>query len=75
MFVVQDLKPLDADRDYQLWVIDKTPVVAGVFHVDANGRGRFRFKTKALFKAANKFAVIQEGTQRVALPDPVRIKW
>ena len=40
VFVVQNLKPLPADKDYQLWVIDPkypTPVSAGVFQVDADG--------------------------------------
>lgn len=62
VFVVQHLKPLPADRDYQLWVLDKatTPVDAGVFRVDANGGGRVEFKARQLIQSAGKFAVTEE---------------
>ena len=59
VFVVQNLKQLPADRDYQLWVLDNgtKPVDAGVFHVDANGGVRIEFKAKAPIQNAGKFAV------------------
>ena len=62
VFVVQNLKPLAADRDYQLWVLENgtTPVDAGVFHVDSQGDGRTEFKAKLPIKVAGKFAVTEE---------------
>ena len=70
VFVVQNLKQLPADKDYQLWVLDNgtTPVDAGVFHVDENGSGRLEFKTKSLIKVAGKFAVTAEAKGGVASP-------
>jgi len=71
VFVVQNLKPLPADRDYQLWVIDPkyaTPVSAGVFQVDARGNVRLQFKTDKPIQSANKFAVTQEP--KGGLPTP-----
>ena len=69
-FVVQNLKQLPADRDYQLWVLDNgtTPVDAGVFHVDANGGVRVEFKAKALIQNAGRFAVTEEAKGGVASP-------
>jgi anti-sigma-K factor RskA len=70
VFVVQNLKQLPADRDYQLWVLDNgtTPVDAGVFHVDANGGVRVEFKAKAPIQNAGKFAVTEEAKGGVASP-------
>ena len=70
VFVVQNLKPLPADRDYQLWVLDNgtTPVDAGVFRVDGSGTVRVEFKTKSLIKVAGKFAVTEEV--RGGVPSP-----
>jgi anti-sigma-K factor RskA len=64
VFVVQNLKPVPSDKDYQLWVIDpqyKTPVDAGVFQVDAQGNVRFQFKPSLHITDANKFAVTEEA--------------
>jgi len=63
VFVVRNLKPLPADKDYQLWVIDAkapAPVDAGVFQVDKDGNVRIEFKPKALIKLPDKFAVTEE---------------
>lgn len=63
VFVVQNLKPLPKDKDYQLWVIDpqyQTPVDAGVFQVDDKGNVRIQFKAKQIIKTAKTFAVTQE---------------
>ena len=63
VFVVQNLKPLPADRDYQLWVIDpkyKIPVSAGVFQVDNSGNVRLHFKADKAIVTADKFAVTLE---------------
>jgi anti-sigma-K factor RskA len=70
VFVVQNLKPLPADRDYQLWVLDNstTPVDAGVFRVDENGAVRVDFRTKQLIKVPGKFAVTEEVRGGVASP-------
>ena len=70
VFVVQNLKPLPADRDYQLWVMDNgtTPVDAGIFRVDENGSVRVEFKTKSLIKVAGKFAVTEEARGGVVSP-------
>jgi anti-sigma-K factor RskA len=70
VFVVQNLKSLPADRDYQLWVLDNgtTPVDAGVFHVDKTGGGRVDFKTKQPIKIAGRFAVTEEVRGGVASP-------
>lgn len=70
VFVVQNLKPLPTDRDYQLWVLDNgtTPVDAGVFRVDESGNVRVEFKTKLLIKVAGKFAVTEEARGGVVSP-------
>ncbi len=70
VFVVENLKQLPSDRDYQLWVLDNgtTPVDAGVFHVDANGGVRVEFKARQPIKVAGKFAVTEETKGGVASP-------
>ena len=70
VFVVQHLKTLPPERDYQLWVLDNgtTPVDAGVFRVDESGNVRVEFKTKSLIKVAGKFAVTEEARGGVASP-------
>lgn len=70
VFVVENLKGLPADRDYQLWVLDNgtTPVDAGVFHVDQTGTGRLEFKPRHAIKIAGKFAVTEEVKGGVPSP-------
>jgi anti-sigma-K factor RskA len=71
VFLVQNLKPLPADRDYQLWVMDpkySSPVSAGVFQVDAQGNVRVQFKADKPIALANKFAVTEEP--KGGLPTP-----
>jgi anti-sigma-K factor RskA len=70
VFVAENLKPLASDRDYELWVIDETqtPVAAGVFQVDANGKIRMDFKPSRLVKTAGTFAVTEEVKGGVASP-------
>ena len=71
VFVVQNLKRLPADRDYQLWVIDpkyQTPVDAGVFQVDESGNVRVEFHAKHPISVANKFAVTEERKGGVDVP-------
>jgi anti-sigma-K factor RskA len=70
VFVVQNLKELPADRDYQLWVLDNgtLPVDAGVFQVNGTGGGRVEFKVKHMIKVAGKFAVTEEVKGGVSSP-------
>jgi anti-sigma-K factor RskA len=71
VFVVRNLKPLPADKDYQLWIIDpkyKTPVDAGVFQVDANGNVRLEFKAHLPIETPNQFAVTEEQKGGVPVP-------
>lgn len=70
VFVVQNLKALPADKDYQLWVLDNgtTPVDAGIFRVDENGGVRLEFKAKSHITIAGKFAVTAEAKGGVASP-------
>jgi anti-sigma-K factor RskA len=70
VFVAENLKTLPADKDYQLWVLDNgtTPVDAGVFHVDENGRVRVDFKTRLQIKIAGKFAVTEEAKGGASSP-------
>ena len=70
VFVVQHLKPLPADKDYQLWVLENgtTPVDAGVFRVDASGGVRLDFKARQPIRIAGKFAVTEEALGGVAAP-------
>ena len=71
VLLVQNLNPLPAGQDYQLWVIDPkhgAPVDAGVFTVDAKGTVRFRFKPKAPVLSADKFAVTVEKKGGVPAP-------
>ncbi len=63
VFLVQNLKPAPADKDYQLWVIDPKyalPVSAGIFRVDEQGNLRVEFKADKPIETANKFAVTVE---------------
>ena len=71
VFVVQNMKPLPAGRDYQLWVIDpqyKIPVSAGVFQVDDQGTVRVDFKANKTIQTASKFAVTEEPKGGLAVP-------
>jgi anti-sigma-K factor RskA len=70
VFVAENLKALPSDQDYELWVIDetKTPVAAGVFRVDENGRVKMEFRPSRLVKTAGMFAVTAEAKGGVASP-------
>lgn len=64
VLVVSKLPALDADKDYQLWVIDPQypiPVDGGVFTVDAaTGDARLNFKPDKNVATAQVFAVSLE---------------
>jgi anti-sigma-K factor RskA len=70
VFVVENLKELPPNRDYQLWVLDNgtTPVDAGVFRVNQAGTGRVDFKPRQPIKVAGKFAVTEEVKGGVPAP-------
>jgi anti-sigma-K factor RskA len=70
VLVVQNLKALAADRDYELWVMDENqnPVAAGVFHMDESGTIRLDFKPSRLIKTAGIFAVTEEIKGGVSSP-------
>ncbi|MEY4940615.1 MAG: hypothetical protein RIQ93_2350 [Verrucomicrobiota bacterium] len=61
---VEKLPALNANEDYQLWVVDPqypNPVDGGVFSVDSeSGEGRISFRAKQPVKAINAFAVTRE---------------
>ncbi|RYD36969.1 MAG: hypothetical protein EOP86_04560 [Verrucomicrobiaceae bacterium] len=72
LLVVENLPALPPGRDYQLWVIDpnrKTPVSAGVFKVDVDGKVRLEFKPVAPVREASKFAVTVEREGGSPTPD------
>ena len=72
VFIVRNLKPLQGDKDYQLWIIDPkypSPVDAGVFQVDAKGNVREDFRAKMPIQAANQFAVTIEQKGGAAVPN------
>lgn len=71
VLVVENLAPIPADKDYQLWVIDSkypSPVDAGVFTVDAKGAVRFQFEPKSRVNF-EKIAVTLERKGGVAKPE------
>jgi anti-sigma-K factor RskA len=70
VFVVQNLKAIPADRDYELWVIDgnNKPIASGVFQVGESGAIRVNFKPSQLVNAANVFAVTEEVKGGVTSP-------
>ena len=71
LLVVENMPALPPGRDYQLWVIDpnlKTPVSAGVFKVDAEGKVRLEFKPTRNVQSAYKFAVTMEKEGGAMVP-------
>ena len=71
LLVVENLPILETGKDYQLWVLDPsivTPVSAGVFKVDANGKVRITFKPTQAIANAAKFAVSLEKEGGVTSP-------
>jgi anti-sigma-K factor RskA len=62
VFVVQNLKTLPPDQDYELWVMDehKIPVAAGVFHIDDSGTIHLNFKPSRPLQTAGQFCVTAE---------------
>ncbi|MBC8000972.1 MAG: anti-sigma factor [Opitutaceae bacterium] len=72
VLVVENLAPLPADKDYQLWLIDAKhpdPVDAGVFRVDAKGNVRLDFKATKQVGRFDKIAVTVERKGGVTKPE------
>jgi anti-sigma-K factor RskA len=61
---LEKMPPVQANKDYQLWVIDRknpAPVSAGVIKVDARGMAAVTFKPADAVPAAAKFAISIEA--------------
>jgi anti-sigma-K factor RskA len=59
---VQDLPPLQV-QDYQLWLFDprfSTPVSAGIFGTDAQGRARYQYRSTFNLQSVAGFAISVE---------------
>jgi len=69
VFCAFDLPPAPADKDYQLWMIrGSEPIDAGVFSIDAQGKGLSFFKTIPEDRELSAFAVTLEP--KGGLPKP-----
>ncbi len=72
ILLAENLDPLPADKDYQLWVIDSkrpNPISAGVFRVDRKGSVRFEFRPKIFVTTFDKIAVTKERKGGVPQPE------
>ena len=70
MVVVEKLPPLQ-NQDYQLWLFDPrfaTPVSAGVFGTDAQGRARYEYRTAFAVEAVDRFAISIERKGGAPVP-------
>ncbi len=66
---LEKMPPVQANRDYQLWVFDKknpAPISAGVIKVDARGMASVIFKPAEPVSSATKFAISIEAVGGVA---------
>jgi anti-sigma-K factor RskA len=69
VFYASNLKPLDADKTYQLWFIaDGKPVSAGTFAVDRQGSGSVLVEDVAAFDSLQAWAVTIEPAGGVPQP-------
>ncbi|HKC11647.1 MAG TPA: anti-sigma factor [Vicinamibacteria bacterium] len=68
VLLVSGLTPAPAGKTYELWVIAKAPVPAGVFQVDAEGRAVFRLPIVDEVARVKTFAVTLEVTGGVPSP-------
>jgi hypothetical protein len=60
---LEKMPPVQANKDYQLWVVDpsrKTPVNAGVVRLDPKGFAKVQFKPSMDVQQADKFALSVE---------------
>jgi anti-sigma-K factor RskA len=68
VLLVTGLTPAPAGKTYELWVIAKAPVPAGVFQVDAEGRAVFRLPMVEELARVRTFGVTLEPTGGVPAP-------
>jgi anti-sigma-K factor RskA len=68
VLLVSGLTPAPAGKTYELWVIAKAPVPAGVFQVDAEGGAVFRLPMVDEVARVKTFAVTLEVTGGVPTP-------
>jgi anti-sigma-K factor RskA len=68
VLLVSGLTPAPAGKTYEVWVISKSPVPAGVFQVDAEGRAVFRLPMVDDMAHVKTFAVTLEITGGVSTP-------
>jgi len=64
LMFTHSLPVLDSNHTYQLWLIDEagTPVSAGTFSVDSNGRATLIFDAQIALDAFNAFGISEEPT-------------
>ncbi|HXB55012.1 MAG TPA: anti-sigma factor [Vicinamibacteria bacterium] len=68
VLLVSGLTPAPAGKTYEIWVIAKSPVPAGVFQVDAEGGAVFRLPMVDDMAGVKTFAVTLEITGGVPSP-------
>ena len=69
VFVASGLAAAPAGKAYELWIIARaTPVPAGVFQVDAQGRVVFRLPAGLELRGVKTFAVTVEPAAGVPAP-------
>ena len=68
---VENLPPLPPEKDYQLWLFDPkilSPISAGVFRTDEQGKAVYRYQSSALLESVEKLVVSIERSGGVPLP-------
>ena len=71
ILLAENLPPIAADSDYQLWLIDArypNPISAGIFKIDSQGNARVQFKTDFRVESVDKFAITFERKGGVVRP-------
>ncbi len=68
VLVVVGLPPAPEGKAYEVWVIEKTPVAAGVFRVDTDGKATFRLPVVDETARVKTFAVTLEPAAGVPAP-------
>jgi len=66
------LRPLPADRDYQLWLFDPAtgaPISAGVFSSPEGGTARVEFRSTVAVDWAEKFGISIERKGGAPVPE------
>ena len=69
VFVTADLPPAPPEKAYELWaIVGTTPLPAGIFTVDAEGKGSLRVAPLTGAPRVDRFAVTLEPAQGVPSP-------